>query len=67
MFFLYFLWYVDKGDHYTSQIKPVKNMVVKVDIGFDYHISLVVLFDWYYPHLYNYYPFFFVLYLYRAV
>ena len=29
-------------------------MVVKVGIGFDYHNFLLVLFDWYYPHLYNY-------------
>ena len=30
-------------------------MVVKFGIGFGYRNFLLVLFDWYYPHLYNYY------------
>ena len=29
-------------------------MVVKFGIGFGYRNFLLVLFDWYYPHLYNY-------------
>ena len=38
---------------YSSQIIPVKIIVVKRDTEFDYYNFLLVLFDWYNPHLYQ--------------
>ena len=56
---LYYL-YTSIGAHNTSQIIPVKNYGSQSraseanGIEFGYHNFLLVLFDWYYPHLYNY-------------
>ena len=50
----------DIGEDNTSQIIPLKNYGSQSreseanGIGFDYHNFLLILFDWYYPHLYNY-------------
>ena len=42
------------GADNTSQIIPVKIIAPKLDTDFDCYNFLLVLFDWYYTHLYPY-------------